>query len=133
MYKFPLVFLNFARFWKIHHNYYAIPLDLNFWSVRTLCVYFLTSLVPFNFDECSSSYYDFISAYPIVGQNCTPKSPESNKNWNMSRCLPNLCRFKAYWSNFYIQKVSLRLTKESSSCELTNWISLGCLVSVPTE
>ena len=69
-YKLLPRYLNSARFWKFHHNFYIILLDLNFLHVGA----FLTSLVPFDFDKCSSSYWGFIPACPITGQNYTTKS-----------------------------------------------------------
>ena len=102
---------------------------MKFRYVEVLCIYFLTSLVPFHFDKCSLSYWGFISACP----NCTAKSKSPPKIEIWVDFYQNLCCFKAYWSNFHIQKVSLHLTKGSSSCELTKWINLGCPISVPTK
>ena len=77
--RFLLILLNFARFCKIHQNFYSIHLALNFGYVIVLCVQFPTLLVPSHFDLCNSSYSKFTSVYPTTSQNCTLRSKNSLK------------------------------------------------------
>ena len=61
------------KFCKISHNFYLTPLSLKFGYVEVLCMYFLTSLVLFDFDKCSLSYWGFILTCPVAGRIAHPR------------------------------------------------------------